>query len=110
VTWVPNDGSGESPDPFKADVQTAHSRGQKVILSVGGQNDLGIHLTTGTQVDQMVSSLNQIVTAYGFDGVDWDLETLSNVTASSLVAASNALKQRWGQNFMIAAAPAPSGL
>jgi chitinase len=108
VVWVPDDGSGESATAFKADVQTAHSKGQKVILSVGGQNDLGIHLTNSTQVGQMVNSLNQIVTDYGFDGVDWDLENLSNVNVASLVSASNQLKQRWGQNFVIAAAPAPS--
>lgn len=108
VVWVPDDGSGESATAFKADLQTAHSKGQKVILSVGGQNDLGIHLTNSTQVSQMVSSLNQIISDYGFDGVDWDLENLSNINTTSLVDASTQLKARWGQNFIIAAAPAPN--
>lgn len=56
----------------------------------------------------MVNSINAIQTTYMFDGIDWDLEHLENLNAASVVDASNQSKQKWGQNFIISIAPAPS--
>jgi hypothetical protein len=108
IVWHSDDGSGVSLAQFKSDVQYAQAHGQQVILSIGGANDLGIHLTNAAQVTQMVNCINQLVTDYGFDGIDWDLEHDANITAASLVSASNQLKQKWGQSFIISMAPAPS--
>ena len=59
---------------FKADVAAKRAAGKKVVLSLGGQ-DGTVTLNTASDVDNFVGSLSAIVTEYGFDGLDIDLET-----------------------------------
>ena len=91
MIWNPNDGSGYTPAAYRTDMQIAHNKGQKIILSIGGASDLGIHMTTEPQVTQMVNSVNQIVADYGFDGIDWDLEKVNNITAATFSRPANNL-------------------
>ena len=58
---------------FIADIKTAQARGQKVIISVGGQNGT-ISVTNSTSASNFANSLNALFSEYGFDGVDIDLE------------------------------------
>jgi chitinase len=69
---------------FKADVQTLHSRGQKVIISVGGQNG-NVDLSSATNVSNFVSSMSALISNYGLDGLDIDLENgiiVANLTSA----------------------------
>jgi chitinase len=64
---------------FKADIATLHSRGQKVIISVGGQNGT-ISVSDSTSAANFASSINSLISNFGFDGVDIDLENGVNPT------------------------------
>jgi chitinase len=98
----------EAPSALARDVAAAHARGQKVLLSIGGSNDLGIHLTTATEASQMVASVTAIVTAYGFDGIDWDLESDATWSVEQALSVSLSLKSTLGPAFLVSTAPAPN--
>lgn len=100
--------SFESSSQLKSDVATLHNQHRAVLLSIGGSNDLGVHLTNPTQVTQMVASLEKLIAAYNFDGIDWDLEHLANINQASLFAVSQQLKDAYGASFAITINSAPS--
>jgi chitinase len=64
---------------FTSDIATLHSRGQKVIISVGGQNGT-ISVSDSTSANNFASSVNSLISQFGFDGVDIDLENGVNAT------------------------------
>lgn len=98
----------QSASALLSDIGALHGQGRAVLLSIGGADDQGIHLTTQTHVAQMVSSLNALVTKFGFDGIDWDLENTANINVVSMLAVSQALKRQWGSAFAITINSAPS--
>ncbi|MFI5609541.1 chitinase [Amycolatopsis sp. NPDC051903] len=70
---------GYTDAQFRADVKTLHSRGQKVIISVGGQNGT-ISVSDSASATNFANSVKQLISTYGFDGVDIDLENGVNPT------------------------------
>ncbi len=64
---------GYSDSQFTSDIATLHSRGQKVILSVGGQNGT-ISVGSSSAAATFANSVESLMSQYGFDGVDIDLE------------------------------------
>jgi chitinase len=64
---------GYTDAQFTSDIQTLHARGQKVIISVGGQNGT-ISVTDTASANAFASSIDSLMNTYGFDGVDIDLE------------------------------------
>lgn len=64
---------------FTSDVATLHSRGQKVIISVGGQNGT-ISVASSSAATAFANSIESLMSQYGFDGVDIDLENGVNPT------------------------------
>jgi chitinase len=58
---------------FTSDIATVHSRGQKVIISVGGQNGT-ISVSDSGSASNFANSVNSLMNQFGFDGVDIDLE------------------------------------
>ena len=64
---------GFSDAQFKADIKTAQARGQKVIISVGGEKGT-ITVNNADSASNFANSLNVLFAEYGFDGVDIDLE------------------------------------
>jgi chitinase len=64
---------GYTDAQFTSDIATLHSRGQKVIISVGGQNGT-ISVSDSTSAANFASSINSLMNQFGFDGVDIDLE------------------------------------
>jgi len=64
---------------FKADVRTLQNRGQKVIISVGGQNGT-ISVNDSNSANNFANSIKSLIANYGFDGVDIDLENGINAT------------------------------
>jgi chitinase len=103
---------------FKADIAYLKSRGKKVMISLGGG---GQHFTLADpkRVPTFVSSVINIVTEYGFDGIDIDFESPSlsinpgdtdfrHPTTPSIVNLISALRQlhdHFGPNFMISLVP-----
>ena len=103
---------------FKADIAYLKSQGKKVMISLGGG---GEHFTLAdpNRVPNYVSSVTQIVTEYGFDGIDIDFESPSlsidpgdtdfkHPTTPSIVNLISALHQlhdRFGPSFMISLVP-----
>jgi chitinase len=87
----PYDTLGE--DQFKADIKTIQARGVKVLISLGGQNGI-YQVDTTAKEKNYISSLSQIITTYGFDGIDYDFESgLSTANESYLLDATLQLKQ-----------------
>jgi chitinase len=70
---------GYTDAQFKADIRTVKARGQKVILSVGGQNGT-ISVGDATSSNNFANSMSSLIANYGFDGVDIDLENGVNAT------------------------------
>jgi chitinase len=87
---------------FKADVATIHSRGQHVVISVGGQNG-SISVGDPTSATNFANSIYSIMTSYGFDGVDIDLE--NGVNATYMGQALRALSGKVGSRLIITMAP-----
>ena len=95
---------------FKADVAAKRAAGKKVVLSLGGQ-DGTVSLATASDVDNFVTSLSKIIDAYGFDGLDIDLETGAGITQGApvqqnLVTAMKRIKAATrGAAFYLSMAP-----
>ncbi|MBI3883139.1 MAG: chitinase [Sphingobacteriales bacterium] len=58
---------------FISDIQTLHTQGRKVQISIGGA-DAPVELNTAADVTKFVTTMESIITEYGFDGFDIDLE------------------------------------
>jgi chitinase len=93
---------GYSDAQFTSDIQTLHSRGQKVVLSVGGQNG-AISVTDSTSAANFASSVHALMQQYGFDGVDIDLENGLNPTY--MAQALRTLSSDAGSGLIITLAP-----
>jgi len=87
---------------FKADVQTLHSQGRKVIISVGGATGT-ISINDANSATAFANSVYGLMTTYGFDGVDIDLE--SGINVASLTSALQQLSTKAGPSLIITLAP-----
>ncbi|WP_255992305.1 carbohydrate-binding protein [Chitinolyticbacter albus] len=102
----PNAGSEAQ---FIADIAAKRAKGKKVILSLGGQ-DGSVTLNSASDVTNFVNSLYGIITKYGLDGIDLDLESGSGVSLgapiiNNLVTAVKQLKAKVGPGFYLSMAP-----
>ena len=109
---------GLDPEQFKSDIAYLKSQGKKVMISLGGGGKY-FTLSDPASVPTFVSSVTQIVTDYGFDGIDLDFETPSlnidpgdtdfkHPTTPSIVNMISALHQlhdHFGPGFMISLVP-----
>jgi chitinase len=93
---------GYTNDQFKADVATLHSRGKRVVISVGGQNG-SISVADSTAATNFANSIYSLMQTYGFDGVDIDLE--NGVNATYMAQALRSLRSKAGANLIITMAP-----
>jgi chitinase len=109
---------GLDTEQFKADVAYLKGQGKKVMISLGG-GGVYFSLADPKSVPNFVSSVNRIVTEYGFDGIDIDFETPSlsiapgdmdfkRPTTPSIVNLISALRQvrdHFTSRFMISLVP-----
>lgn len=107
-----------TPEQLKDDIAYMKSKGKKVMLSLGGGGKF-FSLNAPESTATFVSSVSEIVTQYGFDGVDMDFETPSldidpgdrdfrKPTTPSIVHLIDGLrqlKQHFGAGFMISLVP-----
>jgi chitinase len=86
---------------FTSDVATVHSRGQKVIISVGGQNGT-VSVNDSASANNFANSVISMMNTFGFDGVDIDLE--NGINATYMEQALRAIKAS-KPNLIITFAP-----
>ncbi len=101
---------GVSPSTFISQIQTLQSQGRKVLLSIGGANT-SISLNNTVNRDLFVNSMSTLLSTYGFDGIDIDIEhgnsilasgTIANPTSNdviNLIAAINQIKTNYNSTF-----------
>jgi chitinase len=93
---------GYTDAQFKADVATLKGRGQKVIISVGGQNG-AISLPDAASATAFADTTYSLMQEYGFDGVDIDLENAPNL--ANMTTALKSLAGKAGSGFVLTMAP-----
>ncbi|MBW6438251.1 cellulose-binding protein [Actinoplanes hulinensis] len=93
---------GYTTAQFKADIATLHSRGKKVVISVGGEKGT-VAVNSATAATAFADSVHSLIQTYGFDGVDIDLENGLNPTY--MASALRSLRAKAGANLIITMAP-----
>lgn len=76
--------SAESPAQIQADIASLQAQGKQVLISIGGANG-AIHLDNTSERDAFVASMMNILSTYGFDGMDIDLEGASLLVSSGTI-------------------------
>jgi chitinase len=103
---------------IQSDVQILHSRGKKVLLSVGGANG-HVELRNATERQAFVDSVTAIIRQYGLDGLDVDFEgqsvhvnpgdsDITNPTTPvivNLISALREIRNNIGPSFILTMAP-----
>jgi chitinase len=93
---------GYTTAQFEADIAAKHAAGDKVVLSIGGQ-DGTISVGSAAAATNFANSAYALMQQYGFDGVDIDLENGINPTYMSQALESLAAKA--GSGFVLTMAP-----
>ena len=93
---------GYTDDQFKADIEALHAKGKKVILSVGGEKG-SISVADPTSANTFADSVHGLMTQYGFDGVDIDLE--NGINPLYMAQALQSLHGKAGGDLIITMAP-----
>lgn len=93
---------GYSESEFISDINTLHAQGRKVIISVGGQNGT-VSISDSTRAANFANSLYTLMTHYGFDGVDIDLE--NGINPTYMTSALRQLSSKVGPGLIITMAP-----
>ncbi|CAK4342964.1 unnamed protein product [Aphanomyces euteiches] len=101
------DPAAGTPADFIADVAALQAKGKKVVLSLGGQNGC-VTLSDAAETTNFVDSVYGLLSTYGFDGIDLDLE--SGISQglpiiNNLISAVKQLKQLIGESFYLSMAP-----
>ena len=103
---------------MKEDIAWLKSHKKKVLISLGGGGEY-FTLEQTASISNFVNSVAQIVTEYGFDGIDIDFESPSLVlipgetdfrhpktpSIVNLIAGLHQLRQHFGANFMLTLVP-----
>ena len=103
---------------IQADIAQLKSEGKKVLLSIGGANGL-VELPTETDRQNFINSVSNLMTQYGFNGIDIDFEGSSVILNAgdsdfrnpttpkirNLISATRTIADRLGTNFILSMAP-----
>lgn len=87
---------------FISDIQAIHASGRKVIISVGGQNGT-VSVADPTAATNFANSVYGLMSKYGFDGVDIDLE--NGVNPTYMASALKQLAAKVGPRLILTMAP-----
>ena len=97
-----SDLGGYTAAQFTADVRTLQSRGQKVVISVGGANG-AISVASSSAASNFANSVYSLMQTYGFNGVDIDLE--NGVSPAYMAQALEQLRSMAGSSLIVTFAP-----
>lgn len=113
-TCVLEDGSAPGEDPPEpAEIAQAKAAGRKVLLSIGGAA-AGIDLNSTSVADRFISTCIDVISYYGFDGIDIDIETglvagpnwsTLSPSQSNLIRIINGVTNNFGSGFLLTMAP-----
>ncbi|TMO70030.1 Ig-like domain-containing protein [Pseudoalteromonas aurantia] len=97
------------PVQFKQDMQALQAQGKVFVLSLGGAEGT-ITLNTDSDEANFVASLTAIINEWGFDGLDIDLESGSNLMHGTQIQARlpraiKQIEQNIGGNMVLTMAP-----
>jgi chitinase len=73
MQFVPDQQLYSGNQDFANDVALMHSRGKKVVISVGGATG-SLELNTDQQRTSFTNSMISMISTFGFDGIDIDFE------------------------------------
>ncbi len=93
---------GYSDAQLRSDIATVHSRGQKVVLSVGGERG-SVAVNSSTAATNFANSIVSLMSSFGFDGVDIDLE--NGINATYMEQALRNIRSRTSSSLIITMAP-----
>jgi chitinase len=93
---------GYTDAQFKADVAALHAAGKKVILSVGGERG-AIQVSSAGAAALFAQTVQGLMSEYGFDGVDIDLE--NGLDPTYMAQALRSLRSTAGAGLIITMAP-----
>ena len=95
---------GYSKNEFIQDIKDLKSKGQHVIISVGGAEGR-ITISSESEADKFASSLSAIIKEYGFEGVDIDLEGSAVLSTAYIARGLRKVQKEFGDDFIITMAP-----
>ena len=95
---------GYTDAQFIEDVKTLKSKGQHVIISVGGAEGL-ISINSDAAAETFADSMIGIIEKYGFEGIDIDLEGTAVSGTAYIASALRKLHDHFGEKFIITMAP-----
>ncbi|MFC4336496.1 chitinase [Salininema proteolyticum] len=93
---------GYTEAEFKADIAAKQAAGKAVIISVGGEKGT-VSIADPTQAARFADSVHGLMTEYGFNGVDIDLE--HGINSTYLAQALHDIAGRAGPGFVLTMAP-----
>ncbi|MGH3645597.1 MAG: chitinase [Micromonosporaceae bacterium] len=93
---------GYSDADVISDVNALHARGAKVVISVGGERG-NVPVNDATSAANFANSVYGLMTRFGFDGVDIDLEHGLSVTY--MTSALRQLSSKAGSRLVLTMAP-----
>lgn len=91
-----------------AEIYEVRARGQRVVLTIGGQNE-GFNFQTRAQSDAFIASFKTMYTQLGaVDGVDFNnFENFIGSSPTEMIYIAQQLKAFYGPNFSVSAPPHP---
>ncbi|MGH3680360.1 MAG: glycosyl hydrolase family 18 protein [Natronosporangium sp.] len=93
---------GYTNDEFADDIADKQAEGKAVVISIGGA--LGnLDFSSSANVTRYVDTMGDLITTYGFDGVDIDLE--AGLDVQNVASAHRQLQQQFGSDFLLTMAP-----
>ncbi len=93
---------GYTEQQFISDIAAAKTKGQKVIISVGGETGT-VSVNNASAATNFANSVYALMVKYGFDGVDIDLE--NGIDATYMTSALRQLSSKAGAGLIITMAP-----
>lgn len=93
---------GYTKKQFIKDIKAAKKKGQRVIISVGGEVG-NVSVINEEEAKQFADSVYKLMKEYGFDGVDIDLE--HGISAKYMEKALRRLSKKAGKGLIITMAP-----
>jgi len=119
-----NKPTGAPGTNYNVDIQTCRSRGQRIIMTIGGAN-AQLTLNTQARADAFIASIKSIneslkvgtslsgsaLTTPAIDGIDWNNFESANISgqATYMTYAMQQLKAYYGSDFLSTAPPAAFG-